>query len=372
MNIFKNRISGSFLFFCGLIAFGKAGFTQSDETPRFGADVIEEINDVRHLNGNVWIKQGALKLNCDKGTWFLSDGRINLRDNVIVEDGDKTLSSDFLDYFQNEKRLVARGHVTIVDSVRTIEARRMTYWREEEHVIAEQNVKIIESDRNVILTGGHAEYFRKSDSAFVTFNPVFIQTDSTGKEDIRVTGNLMELTQHGEVAIVTDSVRITRESTEATCGKAEFWRNLYKIVLLKEPKVWQENRHVTGDSIELHFDQNDLKQVLVKQNAEVLSVADSLSTPKKWHKLSGQLMTIFFRENRMKKIIVDNMATSWYYFYEDNKYKGLNKVSGDKLIIFLEDNKISRVRVQSDPGLSSGAFTPPGIKITENVKKSKK
>lgn len=375
--MWKNRTySNICLVLFSLLTFLCASRLFPEERLQGTADEVEflTVNGqlIRKFTGNVRLYQGKSVLACRRATWYDREARIVLEDSVIIDDGEKVLTADKVTYYEKLKKEVACGNVRIVDSLRTLIADRVTFWENEDQAIADGNVKIIENEQRMILTGGHAEYFRAIDSVLVTFNPVLIQNDSLGQEDLRITGKVMELAGQGDLALVSDEVRIVSDSTEATCGIAEFWRKQNKVILRLEPEVLQDGQIMRGDSIELFFEQQELELVRVCQHAEIISRVDSIDTVERWNKLSGQYMTIYIKNRQIEKIIVENQATSWYHIIEDQKYKGLNKVTGDQLNLFLADGKLWRIRITSDPGISSGIFYPGGKSIPAEEVKTKK
>lgn len=320
--------------------------------------------NVSKLKGNVQLQQGQAKLSCQEAIWYEAEERVILERQVVIDDGEKILTADYVLYFMALKKIEARGHVKIIDSLRTLMSEKLTYFENEEKIIADKQVKIIDTERHVELTGGHAEYFRNNDSVLVTFNPVFIQQDSLGKEQLRIHGQLMEFARLNDLAMVTDSVLIVKDTTEARCDVAEFWRKLNKIILRGTPRIWQRQNQIKGDSIELYLKGEDLVQARILHQAEVISRADSIDATVRWNKLTGQLVTIYFSQNQMDHIEVENQATSWYHLIENKKYKGLNRITGDKLSLFLTGGRIKRIRFESQPAKSSGTFYPPGHTVT--------
>ncbi len=334
----------------------------AEERLRGQADLVEiiKINDqfVRKLVGNVQFLQGESRLLCDEATWYESEQKVILERNVVIDDVQKVLTADYVVYYEALQREEARGNVKIVDSSRTLTAERVVYLENEDKAIAENKVKIVDNEHRVTLLGGYAEYFQANDSILVTFNPVFIQQDSLGEEEVRITGKVMELTQNGQVAIVTDSVHLTRDSTQASCGLAEFWRETNQIILRISPRVWQSDMEITGDSILLVMKDDQIEKALIINHAVIFSKSDSIDTQMRWNKLTGKLMTIYFKDNTIDKVIVENQATSWYHLIEETRYKGLNKVTGDKISLFVSNNELRRIRIESKPGSSNGVFYP--------------
>jgi len=359
MNHYKFKIRLLFLVFALTVNFR---LFAAEERLRGQADLVEiiKINDqfVRKLVGNVQFLQGESRLLCDEATWYESEQRIILERNVVIDDAQKVLTADYVVYFEALKREEARGNVKIVDSSRTLTAERVVYLEDEDKAIAENKVKIVDNEHRVTLLGGYAEYFQANDSILVTFNPVFIQQDSLGEEEVRITGKVMELTQNGQVAIVTDSVHITRDSTQASCGLAEFWRETNQIILRISPRVWQSDMEITGDSILLAMKDDQIEKAFIINHAVIFSKSDSIDTQMRWNKLTGKLMTIYFKDNTIDKVIVENQATSWYHLIEETRYKGLNKVTGDKISLFVSNNELRRIRIESKPGSSNGVFYP--------------
>lgn len=334
----------------------------AEERLRGQADLVEiiKINDqfVRKLVGNVQFLQGESRLLCDEATWYESEQKVILERNVVIDDVQKVLTADYVVYYEALQREEARGNVKIVDSSRTLTAERVVYLENEDKAIAENKVKIVDNEHRVTLLGGYAEYFQANDSILVTFNPVFIQQDSLGEEEVRITGKVMELTQNGQVAIVTDSVHLTRDSTQASCGLAEFWRETNQIILRISPRVWQSDMEITGDSILLVMKDDQIEKAFIINHAVIFSKSDSIDTQMRWNKLTGKLMTIYFKDNTIDKVIVENQATSWYHLIEETRYKGLNKVTGDKISLFVSNNELRRIRIESKPGSSNGVFYP--------------
>ncbi|MBN1352943.1 hypothetical protein JXJ21_26370 [candidate division KSB1 bacterium] len=319
-----------------------------------------EGEQIQELAGDVHFQQGNAHLYCQKAIYYRSRERLLLEKRVKIDDGTKILLADFVTYDGRLKYEEARGHVKIIDSVQTLNADKVIFYEIEDKAIADQNVKITDTANSVILTGGHAEYFRSIDSIHVTIDPVMTKLDSSGKLDIRITGKAMTLIENGARALVKENVRINKDSTEAHCGEAEYIRELNKFILRDQPHVWQKRQELFGDTIEIYIKDQFLEQVHVSGNANIISDVDSLILPHRKDRLSGQRMEIFSPENEIEKIIIENQATSWYHVVEDGSYKGLNKVIGDKLSLFIAGNEIKRILIESNPSVSSGIFYPPG------------
>ena len=58
-------------------------------------------------------------------------------------------------------------------------------------------------------------------------------------------------------------------------------------------------------------------------------------------------------------------AMSYYHVIEEDEVQGVNQIMGDEIEIIFEDGEVRYVNIRSKPGLSTGQFSPAGIKVTE-------
>jgi hypothetical protein len=295
---------------------------------------------------------------------------IVLHRNVRYIDPEKSLTADRIVYNKTNQLARATGHVIVVDSLHTLKAERVTYNQQTEVIIADDNVFLTDSGNEVQLTGQHAEYRRDEKYAKVTGDPVLIRTDSTGQEELRITGVEMEMQNGGDKAIVTDSVHIIHKDGKATCQQAEFYKNEEYALLKTDPIMYQRFDEIAGDEVEMHFSEKELRQVIISNNAVVTSPVDTLDPSGLMNRLHGDKITLDLEERKLKRVLVEGKATSHYHVIEKvndiDEYKGLNKVIGDKITMYLKDSKPEKIIFESDPGTSEGIYYPPEFDITQN------
>ena len=313
--------------------------------------------NVQELRGNVHLRQEDMNLFCQRATWYQKQGRLILQENVRILDSQKELSADYIIFYENERREEAQGNVRVVDSTTVLTAERLVYFENGDYGIADKGVRMVNTRNNVVLTGGHAEYYRAADSVVVTFDPVLVQLDSLNTETWRITGQIMELRRNGDLAMVADSVRIIRDDFEVNCGLATYWRDEGRILLEKTPQVWRQNDRLTGNKIELFLDKKHLKQARVTGRAMLVARADSTDAEERFNLLDGHDLIIDFENNQMRHVTVENQATSWYHVFEDQRYQGLNKVTGDKIRIWLAVAKSTKFELKVNPAAHPGNFT---------------
>ena len=311
-------------------------------------------------NGNVFFIQGDLKMFCQRVTWYKDHHETIFEQHVKFDDGEKLLTADKIFYNDLTRITRAIGNVVVIDSLRKINADKTIYYENKELIIADDNVVITDNENEVILTGQHSEYWRNKEYASITGDPVLIKKDSSGQEEIRVTGNHMELFAGGEHTVITDSVRITHNKGKSKCNRAEYFKSDNRLLLLEEPLVWQNRDRMSGDEIELYFENRKLNKVIITGQALVTSPADTTVEDSRFNRLVGEKITLLIKNNVLNEVLVEGRATCYYHILEKGEYKGVNKIIGDKITMNINDSKINKIIIESDPESSSGIYYPPG------------
>ncbi|OQX95087.1 hypothetical protein B6I21_07270 [candidate division KSB1 bacterium 4572_119] len=224
-------------------------------------------------------------------------------------------------------------------------------------------------ENDLKIFSDHAEMDNEQEYGILTDNPVFIKLDSTGQEELKITGLKMELFKGGDKIVVTDSVNIEQKEANAKCGIAEFYRNENEIILKNDPYVWQKHDRLSGGVIHLFITENNkLAKTIIKEKAMVISRVDTTGIDTRENKLTGEQITMFFQDNELSEVVVEMKATSYYYVVEEDEDKGMNRIIGDKIIVQINNRKIVNIRIESSPQLSEGIFYPTGFEPDEKRK----
>lgn len=348
-----------------LVSSAATGFAQTEQGrlklvhADSGRSVIEGGFAVMELIGNVKFEQDSLEIVCDRARRVPERNLVELLGNVDVQEGKKRLRAERVNYFEDRRVQEAIGNVTMSDESSELTAHKVTYFERDSLVIAEREVIMTQREKRVRLTCGRAEYRRRDEYAKATITPVLVELDSLGSENMRITGDVIEMFGGGSRAKVTDNVVITRQETRATCGEAEYFRDEKRLELRREPIAWREEEETKGETIELYFnDDQKLVKSVVSGNATATSAVDSVRTGQRINALSGGAITTYFKNEQAEQVVVEETATSVYYVIEDGREKGTNRVQGDRITLFVEDKELKRVLVQSSPGISNGKYEP--------------
>ncbi len=351
---------------------------QSDErleiVPTDSTDMKQRTTEkgiVVELVGNVHLRQGAAEMFCKRVEWWKKIGEVIIEKDVEIYDEDKTLFADKVYYYTDTKVYKAFGNVVLKDSAREVKADQIFYFKNDDKVIADGDVVMFDFENNVNIYAHHSELENEREYAIATGDPVLVKRDSTGKQEVRISGVKMELFNGGDKAVVTDSVRIKQEDATATCGLAEYYRKKDEIILKQEPVAWQKGDRISGEVIHLFIEKDKLVKAIVNNKAIIVSRVDTTSQDDRLNKLSGQKITLLFENNELYKAIVEKKATSYYYVKEEDEEKGLNKIIGDKIIVTIEDREIVDIVIESHPQLSEGIFYPVGFEPKTEMQSKK-
>ncbi|RKY90778.1 MAG: hypothetical protein DRQ13_12200, partial [Ignavibacteriae bacterium] len=228
-------------------------------------------------------------LSADSGEYFFNEDRAFFQSNVKLRDSSMTLTADELTYFQTDDRAISVGNVTISDDDNVITADTLDHFRNTKHSIADGHVKIVSNDNNTIIFGDHLEDYSKKKYTLINENPVLLQIDTiyTAEDDsvesfridsLIIKCEVMEgIRDTSTIFKAIDSVKIIRGAFASVNDFTLYLRTDEKIIIEKMneegevPILWYENSQLTGDSITVYLEDNEIKSLDVNSNAFMLS-----------------------------------------------------------------------------------------------------
>ncbi|RMD87329.1 MAG: hypothetical protein D6813_13670, partial [Calditrichaeota bacterium] len=258
------------------------------------ADVLKrEVQNnkvIQVVEGSVEFQQGETVMKCDRATQILGADWSAFTGNVQIFDKNKTLFADTVYFYPKQRKEMAVGNVVIITEADTIKAERVTYLEVPDELLAEKQVQIISPEDRTVIFSGYADYFRTEDYSKIFMNPVLVQFDTLGAEEMRIYGDTLEIFDRGQRSLIKQNVRIFKKDVRATCQLAEYLRNQGQIILTGSPKAFQSNQEISGDTLWLYLEKSKLVKARVIGNALALSDADTLHKGQYVNKLSGQII----------------------------------------------------------------------------------
>jgi len=356
------------VFFTVLMA--ETGRPQEGRLRLVHADSLKgvEVNGVSviEVSGHVVFEQDSMRMTCWRARQIAQQSRIEFYGDVNVHEGEKWLRSDSLIYYENRKVQEALGNVALGDRTNQLTAKKVTYFQNQDLAVAERDVVMTNSERRLVLTCGRADYNIEDEYAKATISPVVIEMDSAQNEQMRITGEVIEMYEGGNRTKAHGKVNITRQNTNAKCEEAEYFRADGRLELRVDPVAWQAGDELKGDEIEMFFEEQKITRAHVKGKAQMTSPVDSLANGEQFNTLSGGQMALFFGEEQIEKIVVDETATSVYHVVENGEDQGMNRVQGDRITLLVRNKELQQVMIESDPGVATGRFMPEGFALQDS------
>ena len=342
----------------------------------------EPQGDIVLLHGNVRITRGRTVITADSGRYVRAEGVLDLDSHVRMVDSTATVTCDHASYSENTDVLDLRGNVVVTDKNSTLHAPTGTYDRAtgrarltggvtgqdgDQHLTCDNAVYLRDSSRvearghvhglddknHITLDAQAIDYDRTRHLAVATRQPVMRATDHDGRT-IEMRAVTLRVNTDTRVAEAIDSVRVVRDTLQATADHALFDDRADHGWLTGRPRVWDNETAVTGDSLEFVTDQRVLKRVVVHRNAEMNYSGIKPTAVGEASRLTGQRVDMFLTRDDIDSLVAIGDAR--------NEYQGAprpgetaerNLATGDTITVFFRERKIDRARVQ---GKANGEY----------------
>jgi len=304
------------------------------------------------LRGNVVFIYDDIRIRSDEATWWRKKGAVAFHNNIKVVRGHQQLTCNRLNFAKENSLLTATGNFDFYDST--------------------------EQSR---LRGDDAEYRVTSKNFRIKGDPVLIRYDTASKETLTIKSVSMYYVDSLKRATGTDSVRIRKGRLFSICRLAHYFTNTNKAFLRGAPEIWYGIHHITGDSVNLNFSKETLRDASVVGSSHgiyadtsggrqgdtaythiwgdslYMAVSDSGKLDVLWsvgkassknyrssetataNTASGKIMMLGFgSDGNVRNLKIWGNARSTY-FVEDNNGKGCNEVSGDSVAVLFAQGK---------------------------------
>lgn len=319
-------------------------------------------------------------LSADSGEYYFDEDRAFFETNVKLYDTTTTLTSDKLDYFHKQDRAVAISRVKIIDDENEIIADTLEHFRKTKVTYAFSNVRIKNLKNNTEIYGEHLEDYRDQDYSLIDISPLLVQVDTsyvTNEDSTReakldtlfIKARIMESFRDStERFIATDSVLILKNEFASRNDMTIFYKQNDQIITKKlneqarQPIIWHGKSQLTGDSITIYLEENDIKRLDVDGTAFMMSQNEFYEN--RFDQTSSDRVKIYFVDNKIDRAEFTGSVYSIYYMYEGKTKNGLTKSSSSEAKIFFVNDEVSEVKLYVNP--ASEYYPEHQVKGNEN------
>jgi len=316
-------------------------------------------------NAGVYLDDKKVILTADSGDYFFNEDRAFFESKVKLYDTTTTLTANELTYFQQQNRAVAIGDVVIFDGENQIIADTLEHFRNSKITFANSNVRLTNLKNNSEIYGEHLEDYRERGYSIIDVTPLFIQVDTSYIESedslkemqldtLFIKSRIMEAYRDSSQRFYAiDSVSILKSEFASKNDLTIFYRQDNKIITAKasetakQPILWQENSQLTGDSITIYLDDNNIKQLDVDGTSFMLSQNEY--NLERYDQTSSSQIKIFFTDGKITRADFYGNVYSIYFMYDGETANGLTKSNSAETTVLFEDNEVTEVKLYKNP-----------------------
>lgn len=304
-----------------------------------------------------------------------------LRGNVVFVYDDIRIRSDEATWWRKKGAVSFKNNIKVVRGRQQLTCRRLNFTKENNLLTASGNFDFYDSTERSRLCGDDAEYRVTSRNFRIKGNPVLIRYDTACKETLTINSVSMLYVDSLKRATATDSVRIRKGILFSTCHLAHYFTKENTALLRGKPEICYGIHRISGDSINLNFSRESLRNASVVGSSHgvyadtsggrsgdtaythiwgdslYMAISDSgrldvlwaigkassknfrNSEPSIANTASGKIMLLGFgNDGNVKHLKIWGSARSTY-FVDDKSGRGCNEVSGDSVAVLFSQGK---------------------------------
>ncbi|SNR16042.1 OstA-like protein [Tenacibaculum jejuense] len=241
---------------------------------------------------------------------------------------------------------------------RTVAADSLYYDKRKGFASANNKIKVIDTVQKMVIKGNYAEIFELKDSMFIVKKPVAISIME--KDSLYIHGDTILVTGKKDNRIVRTyhHVKIFKSNLQGKCDSIHTNQAIGLTRMFKNPVLWSGKSQITGDSIQFttHKETNKLDSLRVLRNAFVIE-NDSLD-PKNFNQIKGRDIFGKFENNDLRVLLVKGNAESLYYNRNEETFKleTITKEIASDIEFLLENNEVIQTKYFKK---SEGKTYPP-------------
>ena len=353
--------------------------------------------DVVVLNGNVRIVRGATVITSQDGTYDRTAGMLYLQQRVRIVDSTTVITCDNASYSEKDDVVQLSGNVRAQDKSITLSAPSATYDRvagradlyggvkadygNKQHMLSDRaayfrdsmivhargNVRGIDDQNKVTMTAQEVDFNHSTNEAEARGAPALEEVGEDGHKT-RITSRLLRLNSESHVAEALDSVRVVRDSLQATGDYGLFDDQSERGWLLGNPRAWDNETNLVGDTLEFRTHEQVIERLLVRGKARLDYTGKGADSKGETTSLTGRLLDVYFTKQDIDSLIATGEARNEYVAApQQGKTPERNLAEGDTIRIYMKDRKIDEAVIV---GKAHGRYRP-GVALADTASATK-
>ncbi|MFH0765241.1 MAG: LptA/OstA family protein, partial [Calditrichota bacterium] len=217
------------------------------------ADTLRSQGDVRHLIGNVRIRQGTTKIQAERAYHNSRTGLVDFMGSVVLEEPGRKITAAQMSYYEPTGNFEAFGNVDFLqsDSVR-IRAQTARYYEDLNRLDLFDQVIINNLSDGASIMGRRARWERGQDLAVVEGDPVYRLPDREADPPDTLVIKSQQVTYYKKTraALFAGDVDLTRRDLISVSDTLFYQPDCNRTILNGAPVIWHDRDELSGRYIE--------------------------------------------------------------------------------------------------------------------------
>jgi lipopolysaccharide assembly outer membrane protein LptD (OstA) len=298
------------------------------------------------LDGRVTLVDTTTTLHCDHAQYSEDHDLLEVSGNVVITDRGATLKAPFGTYDRARGRADLTGGVQAQDSTQVMTCQSLTYDRDSLQVHARGDVRGEAKKDKMVLRARQVDYDRRSHDAVATGDPSLETRDEKDRAST-IRAIRLKLNTETRMAEAIDSVHIQRDTLQATGRYALFDDAAERGWLYGQPRAWDNETNVTGDTLEVWTEKRALRRFIVRHAAAMDYRGARANTTGEASRLTGDRIEVFFTDEEIDSLKALGEARNEYRGVPQAGKTGESNVAeGDTITVHFRARKIDRAIVR--------------------------
>lgn len=227
------------------------------------------------------------------------------------------------------------------------------------------NFTWVDSSMAVEIQGRYGEFVDSQQSIMATQKPLLIY--KMDKDSLFLTADTLKSRNKSaadtvKVFFAYHKVRMFMKDMQGVCDSLFYSFEDSTFRMYYSPVIWSDNIQISGDTTYLHTKNNKADWFEIYKSGFIISP----SGKKFFDQIKGIDIFGYFEENELRKVDVKGNAESLYFGKDErDKYVGNNKALCTDIAIYFKDKKIDKIAFLKKP---EAVFTPMKMLTAEQYK----
>ncbi|NQU04461.1 MAG: hypothetical protein HQ568_00100 [Calditrichaeota bacterium] len=322
------------------------------------ADTLRSRNNIRYLIGNVQVRRGETLIKSDRARHDPINSKITLTGSVVLTEPGRIMKAERVNFNELNGNFEAYENVdlTEADSVR-IRCNIAKYDEANQIIDLIGDVIIDNLSDGARITGHHCRWFESLNGGVIDQEPVYRLPDKTGNppDTLVIIADKLEFNRLSNSALFMGNVDLVQDKLWAQADTLHHLPDSSMTILSGNPIIRKDSDELTGELIELFYEEQKLKRMNVIGEALVISIPEEDSLL--FNYIVGKDMTMTVMNDSTRLILMEGNAQGVVHVWgSDGAYHGVNQSAADTIELTTVSDQTESITLE---GRSNGVFYPP-------------